>query len=399
MDKQIDVLKKQRLDWIDGLRGICCILIFVHHFLLIFYPGTYSGNAVPSHMIAKLDIYLAQSPFASLFNGNFLVCIFCVVSAVSISYSIFRRTDLNRLSRSMIKRFPRLALPLFVTSLLVYFMIKLSLFENDAAVRITQSWWLDLYYKNDPELWQVFRTSFIDVWFVGNSEFSTAFWMLKYIFYGSFATYILSIMAWNKNKKILFVYLLTAVAFLLLDNLIFNFILGTILGYFISNEMKPPHSKTIGVLLILLGMFLGGYPTGISPDNVYRFFPVVLKEVKPYFVYHSIGAFLMVAGLYYLDLKLLKRRLFLFLGKISYAVYLLHIPVLFSFSTKLFVCLYSNNGHYQLNSVVVFILSLLLLCGVAFLFYITVERGCYFLIDKILNKLSIQTEADTKQQV
>lgn len=125
--------------------------------------------------------------------------------------------------------------------------------------RITQSWWLDLYYKNDPELWQVFRTSFIDVWFVGNSKFSTAFWMLKYIFYGSFATYILSIMAWNKNKKILFVYLLTAVAFLLLDNLIFNFILGTILGYLFSNEMKPPHSKTIGVLLILLGMFLGGY--------------------------------------------------------------------------------------------------------------------------------------------
>lgn len=36
MDKQIDVLKKQRLDWIDGLRVICCILIFVHHFLLIF---------------------------------------------------------------------------------------------------------------------------------------------------------------------------------------------------------------------------------------------------------------------------------------------------------------------------------------------------------------------------
>ena len=248
------------------------------------------------------------------------MCIFCVVSAVSISYSIFRRTDLNRLSRSMIKRFPRLALPLFVTSLLVYFMIKLSLFENDAAVRITQSWWLDLYYKNDPELWQVFRASFIDVWFVGNSEFSTAIWMLKYIFYGSFATYILSIMAWNKNKKILFVYLLTAVAFLLLDKLIFNFILGTILGYFNSNEMKPPHSKTIGVLLILLGMFLGGYPTGITPDNVYRFFPVVLKEVKPYFVYHSIGAFLVVAGLYYLDLKFLKRKLFLFLGKISYAV-------------------------------------------------------------------------------
>ena len=67
--------------------------------------------------------------------------------------------------------------------------------------------------------------------------------------------------------------------------------------------------------MILLGMFLGGYPTGISPDNVYRFFPVVLKEVKPYFVYHSIGAFLMVAGLDYLDLKLLKRRLFLFLEK------------------------------------------------------------------------------------
>lgn len=399
MDKRIDGLKRQRLDWIDGLRGICCILIFVHHFLLIFYPSTYSGNAAPSHMFAKLDVYLAQSPFAFLINGNFLVCIFCVVSAVSISYSIFGKTDWNRLSRSLIKRFPRLALPLFATSLLVYFMIKLSLFENDTAVQITQSWWLARYYRHDLNLWRVFRTSFIDVWFVGNDEFSTAFWMLKYIFYGSFATYLLSIMAWKKNQKILIVYFFTAVVFLLLDNLIFNFILGTILGYFISNEMKPLHSKLIGAFLILLGMFFGGYPTGITPDNIYRFFPDVLQEVKPYFVYHSVGAFFVVAGFYCLDLRLLKRKLFLFLGKISYAVYLLHIPVLFSFSTKLFVFLYSNGGHYQLNSVVAFVLTLLLLCGVAFLFYFTVERGCYFLIDKMLDKLSVPKKEDAKQQV
>lgn len=396
MDKRLDVLKSQRLEWLDGLRGICCILIFVHHFLLIFYPSTFSGNATPSHMIARLDVSLAQSPFAFLFNGNFLVCIFCVVSAISISYSIFKNTDLDRLSKSMIKRLPRLALPLFAVSLLVYIMMKLSLFKNDAAVQITQSWWLAHYYQNDLHLWQVFRTSFIDVWFVGNDDFSTAFWMLKYIFYGSFTTYILSVMAWHKNRRIFIVYIFAAVVFFLLDNLIVNFVLGTILGYFMAKGVKPPRAKLWGMLLVLFGAFLGGYPTGVSPDNIYRFFPTVFKDITPYFMYHSIGAFTFVAGLYCLDLNFLKRKPCLFLGKISYAVYLLHIPVLFALSTKLFVCLYLNNGHYQLNTIV-FLLSLLFLCGVAFLFSLTVERGCYSLLDRMLDRLSIQTKADMKQ--
>lgn len=30
-------MKNERLTWIDGLRGLACILIFTHHFLVFFF--------------------------------------------------------------------------------------------------------------------------------------------------------------------------------------------------------------------------------------------------------------------------------------------------------------------------------------------------------------------------
>ncbi|MFC5370648.1 hypothetical protein [Arcanobacterium bovis] len=33
-----------RINWLSGLKGIACVVIFVHHFLLAFYLGSYEGT-------------------------------------------------------------------------------------------------------------------------------------------------------------------------------------------------------------------------------------------------------------------------------------------------------------------------------------------------------------------
>ena len=38
-------MKNERLTWIDGLRGLACILIFTHHFLVSFFPSSYNGES------------------------------------------------------------------------------------------------------------------------------------------------------------------------------------------------------------------------------------------------------------------------------------------------------------------------------------------------------------------
>lgn len=61
----------ERIADLDGLKGIACIMVFLHHFCLAFFPAIHYGNEVPSYLNG-FDMFLSQSPFSVLLNGNFL---------------------------------------------------------------------------------------------------------------------------------------------------------------------------------------------------------------------------------------------------------------------------------------------------------------------------------------
>lgn len=43
------VNKINRIKYLDGLRGIDCMMIVIHHFLLAFYPTSYYGGFNGAH--------------------------------------------------------------------------------------------------------------------------------------------------------------------------------------------------------------------------------------------------------------------------------------------------------------------------------------------------------------
>lgn len=67
--------------------------------------------------------------------------------------------------------------------------------------------------------------------------------------------------------------------------------------------------------------------------------------------------------------KVLQNSKIVKLGELSFAVYLIHIPVLFSFSCYIFMRLYEKSGKYQSSALISLIASLLLLLGVSFIFH------------------------------
>ena len=184
----MEIKEKKYIDWIDGLRGIACIMILVHHFMVGFFPASYYGETVAIHGNHAWETIFSQTPLGVVINGNFWVCVFCSLSGLVQAYKIIYQDDLSKIGNDMVKRYFRLALPVFVVSFMVFIMMQLNLFYNVNANKIVQSPWFGAFYAEKVSLKTVFVSSFVTVWFNEDATFSNAFWMLKYIFLGSYLT-------------------------------------------------------------------------------------------------------------------------------------------------------------------------------------------------------------------
>lgn len=342
-----------RLRWIDGLKGIASILIVLHHFILAFIPALYYGSSV-QYNLYRYEGLLADSPLLFLLGGHFLVNLFLLLSGLVLSLQVYRTNTVQELFINLIKRYLRLALPVFVISLLVYFMLRYGLFYNNQLANSTGSPWLTFYYDAPLSLKSVFETSFYTVWFVGNDAYSTAFWMLTHLFYGSLMTYV-TIFSFRKQHRFLQLLLIVIVTGLSVyyKSYLINFGFGMFIAWFIQNN-HVEDNRILGILLIMIGLIFAGYPQGVTPTNLYRLFTSGNSDISFNLLIHSTAAFLIVLGLFFsrVGFYLFNHRVSQFLGRISYAVYLIHIPILFSITSLVFIALRDFNLSYLMSLIV-----------------------------------------------
>lgn len=359
-------MEKKRIGWLDGLKGIACILIFCHHFALIFFPATFYGPWAASRL-SGIDTYLAQSPFGVLLNGNFLLSVFCMLSAFVLSAQVLRMEDRSRLGTVIAKRYFRLMPPLFGVGLAVWLLLRFGLFSGAEVAAVTGSPWAGLYYRGTLSFREFLEAALVKVWFYGDESLSTAFWMLSRLFYGSFLSVLLSTIAWKYRKRAWIFYVAAAALLFDRSELLLAFVLGTLLAWMLENGIRLP--RFAPPLAVAAGLVLGGYPSGIGATNFYRFF-----RGLNFPDWHILGAFLMLLGILCWEgaQKFLSAGLFRWLGKISYSVFLIHIPLLFSLSAGIFLWTEGSCGY--LGGVAVsFVASLGVLLAVSWLYYRFVE--------------------------
>lgn len=139
-----------------------------------------------------------------------------------------------------------------------------------------------------------------------------------------------------------------------------------------------------------VGWILGSYPE-FQSTHFYR----LLTELRPAgttarVFWHQIGAFLLLLSVSYFRLpqRLFESKPFQFLGKISFSVYLVHIPMLCSFSSWLFLRLLEAGLSYNRAALAMFTATAPLLIVCAWLFYRYVERFSYGLGKTLLRKIA-----------
>ena len=141
-----------RIAWLDGFKGILCVLIFAHHFCLLFFPAIHYGAVAPTHANG-VDTYLSQSPFSVILNGNYMVALFCLISAVVISRSIMQTQEKEKAVGIVVKRYLRLMLPLFFIGFITFLFLQFGWFTNQDVAQITGSPWASQYYKEPFSFW------------------------------------------------------------------------------------------------------------------------------------------------------------------------------------------------------------------------------------------------------
>lgn len=397
-------MEQKRITWVDGLRGVASLFIVFHHFIMGYYPAAYRGEEAIAHLAGDVEAEFSQSPLAFFAIGDLWVSVFCLVSGFVISYQVFHMTEAKQFSKSLLKRYPRLMLPVFALSAIVYVMLHLNLFFNGPASLLSGSEWLAQFYQNKTTISDLIFSSIADTWIVGMSTlYSNAFWMLADLFAGSFMAYILAAMGKGMNGRMLYVYIGVAVVYLSTNSRLSDFALGVLIAYIAERfgERIQKHKKACvitGIFMILTAVILGAYPVAYAPTNAYRFLNHLPDRLNPYYFYHMIASALIVMGIYLLKplAKVLSLKPFLFLGKISYSIYLVHIPVLFSLSAWLLTRFMAKTGDYNLSAWWMFGISILAILILSWLFYLLIEQNCTKLINRVTYKL--MEEKDTMEK-
>ncbi len=366
----------RKIRYLDGLRGLAAFEVVFHHFILAFYPALFSGPDILVHLRPGEEVFLSGSPLNLLYNGNFAVCIFFVLSGYVLSHKFFLQKDHEIITASAIKRYVRLVIPVAVSIFCVFVLMKLSLFYNQQAADISGSGWLGGFWTFKPDLIDALNQMFIGTFFSNIFQYNATLWTIAFEFMGSFLVFgFMAIFGKMKNRYLAYFFF----SIIFFQTYYLAFILGMLLSDLMAHRSmiirEFDRSKFLRAGLFILGLFLGSYPSGRDiAGTMYAFmYNPLLSE--PEIVYHVLGAACIILVL--LDSKKLQNffsyKYFLFLGKISFAMYLLHFIILGSFSSFVFLKLEPIMPYAEAFAIS-FISSVALTFSLSYLMYRYVDK-------------------------
>ncbi|RDW58151.1 hypothetical protein BP6252_13562 [Coleophoma cylindrospora] len=120
--------------YLDGLRGVAAFFVFIHHFILDWFPALSSG-----YSSSPADVWFLQWPFVRIvYSGRGMVALFFVISGYVLSYKCLRQVrrhelsgTLETLTSSVFRRGIRLFLPITISTFISLLIIRKNWYIHD----------------------------------------------------------------------------------------------------------------------------------------------------------------------------------------------------------------------------------------------------------------------------
>jgi peptidoglycan/LPS O-acetylase OafA/YrhL len=324
-----------RLSSLDGLRGIAAVAVVLYHFCCAFIP-----RAIPA--ISDHPVWLADTPLGLLTNGPFSVAIFFVLSGFVVSRAASKTTDPVFISVPL--RYLRLALPATASVLLAWALLMVFPIAQTQLNAILPSPWDGFTYQQHiPSALTALWEGLVGEFRVGTTRFNNALWTMKIEALGSITIYLVYGLSRGVARKMI-------AAILLVISLLEPDYLCFLLGAFMMELWSRGRLRGISPRLALAAGLLLGFPSRGFVDRI-----GVTRIFKPWLLFTPgehmsvippIAASLILYAVLNMDWleRFLSSRIPSFLGRISFPLYLVHVPLICTVFSAGYVWLRPTSG-------------------------------------------------------
>jgi len=332
-------MKIERDASLDAMRGIAALAVFGWHCMLAFYPE-YSGFLGSAELE---DTARSRFWFAAV-NGPGAVAFFFVLSGFVLSRPYLLTGERSILVRGLIKRWPRLAGPVFLTVLASWLLFETGAYFFGPAAALTHSSWLAHFagaYPGEafePALASAASQGAFLTFLRGDFTYDSSLWTMGYEFYGSLMVYALAFLLVQAPARSARIgALVAAAAFCHLSQpTLAPFVVGVALAAFLPRQgLRAPAG--LAAIAVVLALLMCGYTPGAAGfyAGVTAVYPSALP---PSYVYAFAAAMLMLAAEGWRGMKaFLSRRWGFVSGELSFPFYLVHVLLLCSLGAFTFV--------------------------------------------------------------
>lgn len=307
----------------ESIRGLACLAVVFSHLSLSFFPDLHGFDQVQMGL-DNLAQWIHHSPFAFWFSGTAAVFVFFILSGYVLSYAICRQPNaiLPKTRQMLVKRYPRLAIPVLMSCILVWLIF---LLPTPDASHVAP--WLQEYVAQDISLTQALYQGSIGSFLYAQSSVNWVLWTMQIELFGSLLIFALLVLRhFSVGVSLsLGAVALGCIAYLSGEGMLIGlacFYLGMLMYFYAAQS-----SSAMATVVLILGLYFAGVH-----DNSwsYTWITAILAD-KTYDYANLLGAALIVYSILFNPKlsQILDRPALVDLGKYSFAIYLLHLPLLY----------------------------------------------------------------------
>lgn len=311
----------------DGLRGVAALVVVVFHYLAMLHPEWVADYA-------SSPAWVIDTPLAVLWNGPFAVSVFFVLSGFVMAAAAERRH--RHLVENVLTRYLRLALPVLASVLLAW--VWLTLFPTAAqdlmaSLENPSKWVAYTYQAPLPGIGIALQDGLASNFITGGSGFNNVLWTMQVELVGSIFLFVVYWLG-AASRVVRFAALAAfgVLGLFVLRDAYLCFFAGAVIYEARKAGILERLPPWWGVLALALGVVLGAPGEGFAERWGLDVLPGRLQPGNDRGLVPVLAASLILLGVQLAENanRLFRHGSLQWLGRVSFALYLVHVPLLYT---------------------------------------------------------------------